>query len=116
MGEPETVDLRVVTQVQQQIWSQGDFARIGVTTTIVHELLSEAANIRAGERVMDVACGAGTGAIAAARRTWESTVGLDYVPELLERAESAPRPSGSMSSSSRATPRRCRSSTTRLTS
>ena len=35
--------------------------------------------------MLDVACGSGNGAIAAARRTWGGTVGADYVPALLER-------------------------------
>ena len=35
--------------------------------------------------MLDVACGSGNGAIAAARRTWGDTVGADYVPALLER-------------------------------
>ena len=38
-----------------------------------------------GERVLDVACGSGNGAIAAARRTWGNVVGADFVPALLER-------------------------------
>ena len=35
--------------------------------------------------MLDVACGSGNGAIAAARRAWGNTVGADYVPALLER-------------------------------
>lgn len=85
MSQEQAVDLKQVTRAQQQIWSQGDFSRIGVIGQGVAENLAEAANVRAGERVLDVACGAGNGAIAAARRTWEPTVGLDYVPALLER-------------------------------
>lgn len=85
MEHEQAVDLRQVTRIQQGIWSQGDFSRIGVMGQIVAENLAETANVRAGERVLDVACGAGNGAIAAARRTWEPTVGLDYVPALLER-------------------------------
>jgi ubiquinone/menaquinone biosynthesis C-methylase UbiE len=38
-----------------------------------------------GERVLDVACGSGNGAIAAARRAWGNTVGVDFVPALLDR-------------------------------
>lgn len=85
MGETETVDLRAVTQLQQKVWSEGDFGRIGSTSVIAAEQLCEAANVRVGERVLDVACGHGNVALAAARRTWEPVVGLDYVPELLER-------------------------------
>lgn len=72
--------------MQKGVWSQGDFSRIGAIVQVVAEDLCEAAAIRAGDRILDVACGAGNGAIAAARRTWEPTVGLDYVPALLERA------------------------------
>jgi SAM-dependent methyltransferase len=49
------------------------------------EDLSEALEIVPGERVLDVACGSGNGAIAAARRAWGNTVGSDFVPALLER-------------------------------
>ena len=47
--------------------------------------LVEALDLVPGERVLDVACGSGNGAIAAARRTWGNTVGADFVPALLER-------------------------------
>jgi len=52
----------------------------------VSETLAETLDIVPDERVLDVACGSGNGAIAAARRTWGGTVGSDYVPALLERA------------------------------
>lgn len=78
-------NLEAVTQVQQQVWSQGDFAKIGVAAQIVQEELCEAIDVLPGRRLLDVACGAGNGAIAAARRQAEA-VGLDYVPALLERA------------------------------
>jgi ubiquinone/menaquinone biosynthesis C-methylase UbiE len=78
-------DLGAVTQVQQQIWSRGDFAKIGTAAQIVAEELCEAIDLIPGSRVLDVACGAGNGAIAARRRNAEA-VGLDYVPALLERA------------------------------
>ncbi len=52
---------------------------------MVAEQLCEAVDVLPGQRVLDVACGAGNGAIAAARRNAQA-VGLDYVPELLERA------------------------------
>jgi ubiquinone/menaquinone biosynthesis C-methylase UbiE len=75
-------DLRAVTQVQQQVWSAGDFTKIGNRGQIVGERLCEAVDVIPGERVLDVACGSGNGAIAAARR-FAVAVGVDYVPELL---------------------------------
>jgi SAM-dependent methyltransferase len=68
---------------QQRIWSEGDFARVGRGQVIVSENLCEAVDVLPGERVLDVACGAGNTAIAAARRFAKAT-GLDFVPALLE--------------------------------
>jgi SAM-dependent methyltransferase len=82
----QAVDLQQVTQMQQRVWSEGDFSVLGVMGQGVAESLAEAADLRPGDRVLDVACGAGNAAIAAARRTWTPAVGLDYVPALLERA------------------------------
>ena len=82
---PESPDLKAVTQVQQQIWSKGDFAMVASLVYNVSEHLAEALELVPDERVLDVACGSGNGAIAAARRTWGNTVGADYVPSLLER-------------------------------
>jgi SAM-dependent methyltransferase len=47
--------------------------------------LCEAVDLRAGEQVLDVACGSGNAALAAARRFCQVT-GIDYVPALLDRA------------------------------
>jgi ubiquinone/menaquinone biosynthesis C-methylase UbiE len=81
----DTVDLEVVKQVQQQIWSEGDFSRIATGIQPVSErLCGEALEILPDERVLDVACGSGNTSIAAARPFAEVT-GLDYVPALLER-------------------------------
>ncbi|MEX2107379.1 MAG: class I SAM-dependent methyltransferase [Solirubrobacterales bacterium] len=78
-------DLAAVTQVQQQIWSKGDFAMVAGIVYNASENLAEALELIPDERVLDVACGSGNGAISAARRTWGGTVGADYVPALLER-------------------------------
>ena len=78
-------DLEAVTQAQQQTWSKGDFAMVANLVTTPAENLAEALEIVPDERVLDVACGSGNGAIAAARRTWGGTVGADFVPALLER-------------------------------
>jgi ubiquinone/menaquinone biosynthesis C-methylase UbiE len=75
-------DLRVVTQVQQQIWSSGNFAKIGNLAQVVGEQLCETVGLLPGERVLDVACGTGNAALAAARRFGDAA-GVDYVPELL---------------------------------
>ncbi len=81
MTDP-TPDLRAVTQVQRQIWSEGDFAKIGNRAQIVGERLVETVDVLPGQRVLDVACGSGNAALAASRRFCE-VVGVDYVPELL---------------------------------
>jgi ubiquinone/menaquinone biosynthesis C-methylase UbiE len=77
-------DFAAIKQRQQATWASGDFAVIGVTIQIVGESLAEAADIRAGERVLDVAAGNGNATLAAARRFADVT-STDYVPELLEK-------------------------------
>ena len=69
---------------QQAMWASGDFAVIGITLQIVGELLCEELDLRAGERVLDVAAGNGNATLAAARRFGRVT-STDYVPALLER-------------------------------
>lgn len=79
-----TPELAALKQRQQQAWAAGDFAAVGTGQQIVGEALCEAADLRSGSRVLDVACGAGNTALAAARRFAE-VVGVDYVPALLAR-------------------------------
>lgn len=81
----QKVDYEAVKQFQQRIWSAGDFAVVATGSVIVGEELCEAADIVPDEAVLDVACGSGNTTLAAARRAWGNTVGVDYVPELLER-------------------------------
>ena len=61
-----------------------DYAVIGTTLQIVGESLAEAADVRAGERVLDVAAGNGNASLAAARRGCDVT-STDYVDTLLQR-------------------------------
>jgi SAM-dependent methyltransferase len=82
----EAPDFQAATQAQQAIWSEGDFGMVAGLVYNVSENLAEALDIVPDERVLDVACGSGNGAIAAARRAWGNTTGTDFVPELLERA------------------------------
>jgi SAM-dependent methyltransferase len=81
----DSVDLGAVRDVQQKTWSEGDFATVAGIVMMVSEELAEALDLVPGERVLDVACGSGNGALAAARRTWGDVVGADFVPALLER-------------------------------
>src|SRR5919198_3736139 len=60
-------------------------AAIGSRILVVSELLCELVDLRAGERVLDVACGSGNAALAAARRFCR-VVGVDGAPGPLERA------------------------------
>jgi ubiquinone/menaquinone biosynthesis C-methylase UbiE len=78
-------DLEAIKARQRATWSTGDYSVIGTTLQIVGETLCEAADISAGDRVLDVACGNGNAALAAARR-FAVVTGVDYVPALLERA------------------------------
>ena len=78
-------DFSAVKQQQQKTWATGDFAIIGWNTVFPGELMCEAVELRAGQKVIDVATGAGNTALSAARRNCE-TVGIDYVPALIERA------------------------------
>jgi SAM-dependent methyltransferase len=78
-------DLAVIKRHQQAAWSAGDHAVVSATLTPISERLCEAADLRAGERVLDVATGSGNTAIAAARRFCR-VAGVDFVPGLLQRA------------------------------
>ncbi|MEA1831564.1 class I SAM-dependent methyltransferase [Methylobacterium durans] len=92
LSEPTTAgasgpepDLGAVKARQQATWSTGDYAVIGTTLQIVGERLCEAVDLRAGERVLDVAAGNGNASLAAARR-WAEVTATDYVGALLDRA------------------------------
>jgi len=78
-------DLEALKARQRAAWSSGDYAIVGTTLQIVGEELCEALDLRAGQRVLDVAAGNGNASLAAARR-WCEVVATDYVPALLERA------------------------------
>ncbi|MDP1584084.1 MAG: class I SAM-dependent methyltransferase [Bradyrhizobium sp.] len=81
---PPSIDLGALKTRQQGAWSSGDYAVVGTTLQIVGEELCEALDIRAGQKVLDVAAGNGNATLAAARR-WCDVVSTDYVPALLER-------------------------------
>ena len=83
-------DLAAIKQRQQATWASGDFAVIGTTLQIVGESLAEAADIRAGERVLDVAAGNGNATLAAARR-FAHVTSTDYVSTLLDKGRERAR-------------------------
>src|SRR3954453_264482 len=76
-------DLAAVKTRQQQTWASGDFAVVASRIVLASELLADSTDLRAGWRVLDVACGNGNATLAAAR-SGTSAVGVDYGPELLE--------------------------------
>jgi len=76
-------DLSTVKARQQKTWASGDYAVIASRIVLVSELLADAADLKAGWEVLDVACGNGNTTLAAAR-SGTYTLGIDYVPELLE--------------------------------
>jgi SAM-dependent methyltransferase len=78
-------DLEAVKRRQQQMWASGDYSAVAARIVPVAERLVDAADLRSGWRVLDVATGSGNAALAAARLGCE-VVGVDYVPSLLERA------------------------------
>ncbi|HYQ78125.1 MAG TPA: class I SAM-dependent methyltransferase [Solirubrobacterales bacterium] len=78
-------DFQAATDAQQTMWAKGDFSEVAHLVVPVAERLAEALDLVPDERVLDVACGSGNGAIAAARRSWTRTTGADFVPALLER-------------------------------
>ena len=51
LARPGTPDLAAVKNRQKTAWTSGDYAVIGTTLQIVGESLSEAIDLRAGERV-----------------------------------------------------------------
>ncbi len=83
-------DFTAIKQRQQATWASGDFAVIGTTLQIVGESLAEAADVRAGERVLDVAAGNGNATLAAARR-FANVTSTDYVPALLDKGRERAR-------------------------
>lgn len=76
-------DYTAIKQKQQAMWACGDYAVIGTTLQIVGERLCEAVDLRAAERVLDVAAGNGNATLAAARHFAQVT-SSDYVGALLE--------------------------------
>lgn len=80
----ETPNLAAIKSKQHAAWTSGDYSVVGTTLQIVGERLCETLDVRAGQRVLDVAAGNGNVSLAAARRFCDVT-STDYVAALLER-------------------------------
>jgi len=87
------VDFNAVKQRQQMTWGSGDYGVIGTRLQIVGETLAEAVDLRAGEKILDVAAGNGNATLAAARR-FARVTSTDYVPALLEQGAARARAEG----------------------
>ena len=68
---------------QRATWAAGDYVTLSEYISDVGERVVERAGVKAGMRVLDVACGPGNAAFPAARAGARVT-GLDFAPELLE--------------------------------
>ena len=78
---------------QHGAWSSGNYALIGSTLQIVGEQLCEALDLRARQRVLDVAAGNGNVSLAAARR-WCEVTATDYILALFARARARAEANG----------------------
>lgn len=88
-----TPDFAAIKQRQRATWASGDYAVIGTTLQIVGETLAEAADVRAGEAVLDVAAGNGNASLAAARR-FANVTSTDYVQALLDKGHARAQADG----------------------
>lgn len=76
---------RALKDKHRTVWAQGDYT--AVASEVISDLgpvLVEAAGLRQGQRVLDVAAGSGNVALPAAR-TGAEVVASDLTPELLDR-------------------------------
>jgi ubiquinone/menaquinone biosynthesis C-methylase UbiE len=85
--QPQGPSIGAIKERQQKTWTSGNYAMVGNLLVVMGERLCEAVDLRAGEKVLDVATGSGNTALSAARRFCQTT-GIDYVPELIEQAKS----------------------------
>jgi SAM-dependent methyltransferase len=84
-----TYDDRALKARQRAMWAMGDYPAVAsATIPEVGARLVEASGVRAGDRVLDVAAGAGNAAIPAAL-TGAEVVACDLTPELLDAGRAA---------------------------
>lgn len=74
-----------IKAAHKKLWASGDYFVVSNHLQWVSEVLCESVNLRAGQNVLDIACGNGNTALSAARRGCKVT-GIDLTPELLQIA------------------------------
>lgn len=79
------MDTTAFKEGQKHIWTIGDFPDLATLIQPASDAIIDALGIKAGDRVLDVACGTGNLAIPAAK-LGADVVGLDLTPRLLEAA------------------------------
>lgn len=77
----------------RRLWASGDYPAVADLIAPLGRRLVDALDIRAGQKVLDVAAGAGNVAVPAAR-TGAHVVASDLTPELLETGETRHRDLG----------------------
>lgn len=80
---PEITELK---QKHRATWASGDYNQIARSILAVADHVVRSGRIRAGESVLDVACGTGNTALAA-RARGAKVMGLDLTPQLLASAQ-----------------------------
>lgn len=79
------VNYQAITESQKEIWNAASYQAIALKIMDMAEDLIRAVDPLPTQRVLDLACGTGNGALLAARRDCDVT-GIDYAPSLIERA------------------------------
>lgn len=93
-GPPAPIDDASLKERHRRMWASGDYPT--AAALLIPDLgaeLVDACDIRAGQRVLDVACGSGNATIPAAERGAVVT-GADLTPALLDAAADAARSAG----------------------
>ena len=96
MSEPKTAispEMEALKTKLKATWSAGDFGQIARAYLPGAAEFVERLHLRAGETLLDVACGAGSTAIPAAR-TGALVTGIDIAPNLVEQARTNARIEG----------------------
>jgi SAM-dependent methyltransferase len=86
-------DIQQVKQGMKAMWMTGDFGQIANHSAAEAERFVRGLGLKAGERVLDVACGTGNTAIPAAKLGCQ-VVGVDIATNLIEQARERAKKEG----------------------